>query len=466
MSNEAVAGFIVTKTIQQNPLRYYDANFNDYRDKNMIMYIQKKYADLKKRTGVKILPKQTFANTQLQVKLKAQEGNKDYQGNYELQPEVVEIMQRVLDKEQLENLLNFQVIPKRSKNWKRKPISVQQKLAMLMNDKIEQAQLDDLYKCYKRQNLKQNLKEVKTSASMKNTKDANKSIGKHKGYQNIELEDQEQVNFFMKKLCEDQNLNACTVLDIQNNELTFKEDQCDEMERWRNIVQKRITQEQLLEIMREEELKQNKELVKIFKETRIDQFDPDFFKSKVKMTTMKRVNQAQDSQYHKFFVSTETQANGLSQEDFRRKTQQYQSPKSHFMENLSKVSRTTRPQTSVSRTLKTQTSIKTEIEFNKFLKQCDVVETNFKKEKHLLKEKFSSLDNIMEKASQYLSMDKPQFEREPNQDFEKFKKQRQFKKKFVTYLIDKVEKQSDLLSEKIKQSSSKQFIERILSEEQ
>ncbi|CAD8053900.1 unnamed protein product [Paramecium primaurelia] len=464
MSNEAIAGFIVTKTIQQNPLRYYDANFNDYRDKNMIMYIQKKYADLKKRTGVKFLPKQTLANTQLQVKLKAQEGNKEYQGNYELQPEVVEIMQRVLDKEQLENLLNFQVIPKRSKNWKKKPISVQQKLAMMMNDNIEQAQLDDLYQSYKRQNLKQNLKEVKTS--IKNSKDASKSIGKHKGYQNIELDDQEQVNFFMKKLCEDQNINACTVLDIKNQELTFKEDQWDEMERWRNIVQKRITQEQLLEIMREEELKQNRELVKIFKETRIDQFDPDFFKSKVKMTTMKRVNQAQDLQYHKFFVSNGNQVNGFTQEDFRRKNQQYQSPKSHFMDNLSKVSRTTRPQTSVSRTLKTQTSIKTDIEFNKFLKQCDVIENNFKKDKNILKEKFRSLDNIMEKAGQYLSMDKPQFEREPNQEFEKFKKQRLFKKKFVTYLIDKVEKQSDLLSEKIKSSQSKQFIERILSEEQ
>lgn len=44
------------------------------------------------------------------------------------------------------------------------------------------------------------------------------------------------------------------------------------------------------EIFREEERKQNRQLVKIFKETRIDQFDPDFFKNKVKMTTMKRVN--------------------------------------------------------------------------------------------------------------------------------------------------------------------------------
>ncbi|CAD8051116.1 unnamed protein product [Paramecium sonneborni] len=464
MSNEAVAGFIVTKTIQQNPLRYYDANFNDYRDKNMIMYIQKKYADLKKRTGVKILPKQTFASSQLQVKMKAQESNKEYQANYDLQPEVLEIMQRVLDKEQLENLLNFQVIPKRSKNWKKKPVSVQQKLAMMMNDNIEQAELDDLYKCYKRQNLKQNLKEIKTSQKIQ--KDASKSKGKYQGYQNIELEDQEQVNFFMKKLCEDQNINACTVLDIQNNELTFKEDQWDEMERWKNIVQKRITQEQLLEIMHEEELKQNKELVKIFKETRIDQFDPDFFKSKVKMTTMKRVNQAQDSQYHKFFVSTENQVTGFSQEDFRRKNQPYQTPKRNLMENLSKVSKSTRPQTSVSRTLKTQTSIKTEIEFNNFLKKCDVVDNNFKKEKHMLKEKFCSLDNIMEKASQYLSIDKPQFEKEPNQEFEKFQKQRLFKKKFVNYLIDKVEKQQDLLSEKIKQTQSKQFIDRMLQEEQ
>lgn len=47
MSNEAVAGFIAIKTLQNKPLRYFDANFNEFRDKNMTMYIQKKYADLK-----------------------------------------------------------------------------------------------------------------------------------------------------------------------------------------------------------------------------------------------------------------------------------------------------------------------------------------------------------------------------------------------------------------------------------
>ena len=47
-----------------------------------------------------------FANTQLQVKLKAQDGKKETSANYELTEEVLEIMQRVIDKEQLENLLN------------------------------------------------------------------------------------------------------------------------------------------------------------------------------------------------------------------------------------------------------------------------------------------------------------------------------------------------------------------------
>lgn len=39
MSNEAVAGFIAIKTLQNKPLRYFDANFNEFRDKNMTMYI-------------------------------------------------------------------------------------------------------------------------------------------------------------------------------------------------------------------------------------------------------------------------------------------------------------------------------------------------------------------------------------------------------------------------------------------
>lgn len=46
------------------------------------------------------------------------------------------------------------------------------------------------------------------------------------------------------------------------------------------------------EILEDEEKRQNNQLVQIFKETRIDQFDPDFLKNKGKMTTMKRVTEA------------------------------------------------------------------------------------------------------------------------------------------------------------------------------
>lgn len=42
-------------------------------------------------------------------------------------------------------------------------------------------------------------------------------------------------------------------------------------------------------------------------------------------------------------------------------------------------------------------------------------------------------------------------------EFEKFKKERKFKKKLVGYLIEHVEKQSDLLSQKMIEENSKRM---------
>lgn len=78
----------------------------------------------------------------------------------------------------------------------------------------------------------------------------------------------------------------------------------------RNIVQKRITQDQMNSILQQEEEDYKSKLVKIFKETRIDQFDPDFFKNKIKMTTMKRVNEAQEKQFQNFFMSEQEREEG------------------------------------------------------------------------------------------------------------------------------------------------------------
>lgn len=61
---------------------------------------------------------------------------------------------------------------------------------------------------------------------------------------------------------------------------------------------------------------------------------------------------------------------------------------------------------------------------------------------------------MIEKAEQYTTEEKPIVEREPNRDFEKFKRERVFKKKLVSYTIEKVQKPSELLSLKVKTEQS------------
>ena len=79
---------------------------------------------------------------------------------------------------------------------------------------------------------------------------------------------------------------------IENDTTDYKTDIHDEFEAMKRIIEKRITKEQLEAILRKEEEEAQKRLVQIFKETRPDQIDPDFFKHKIKMTTVKKLNEA------------------------------------------------------------------------------------------------------------------------------------------------------------------------------
>lgn len=52
----------------------------------------------------------------------------------------------------------------------------------------------------------------------------------------------------------------------------------------------------------------------------------------------------------------------------RKNFHHHSTPQAKFNDNLSRCTKTTRPNTSVSRTLKTSESIKSDMEFNKLLK--------------------------------------------------------------------------------------------------
>lgn len=103
----------------------------------------------------------------------------------------------------------------------------------------------------------------------------------------------------MNKVCQamEDKATAGRVLNIQNDNTEYKSDIHDEFEALKRIIEKRITKEQLEAILKKEEEEAQRRLVQIFKETRPDQIDPDFFKNKIKMTTVKKLNEAQDQQY-------------------------------------------------------------------------------------------------------------------------------------------------------------------------
>lgn len=47
-------------------------------------------------------------------------------------------MQKVVDKDLLENLLHQdEIVKKKPKNWRKKPVSINQQLSLFMNDNID-----------------------------------------------------------------------------------------------------------------------------------------------------------------------------------------------------------------------------------------------------------------------------------------------------------------------------------------
>jgi len=50
-SNLGYTGYLLRKTIQPFSLKYDTSNFNDFREKNMILYINKKVGNTREREG-------------------------------------------------------------------------------------------------------------------------------------------------------------------------------------------------------------------------------------------------------------------------------------------------------------------------------------------------------------------------------------------------------------------------------
>jgi hypothetical protein len=47
MSNQGFVGFLIRKTVQPHSQRTDHSNFNDYRNTNMIVYLNKKIGDVR-----------------------------------------------------------------------------------------------------------------------------------------------------------------------------------------------------------------------------------------------------------------------------------------------------------------------------------------------------------------------------------------------------------------------------------
>ena len=62
MKNMSIAGFLIKKTVQPASLRSEQKYLADFKSKNIFLFLNKKFAEIRNRTGMKALPKELLSS--------------------------------------------------------------------------------------------------------------------------------------------------------------------------------------------------------------------------------------------------------------------------------------------------------------------------------------------------------------------------------------------------------------------
>ncbi|CAD8203060.1 unnamed protein product [Paramecium octaurelia] len=457
-------GFLVKKTIQQFPIRQKPVYYDDFTDQNFVLFINKKLADLRFQSGSNDLSAKRIMNLKIKIpKDKNTEGHK--------------IKRKASLKQKSFSVQKDDSEKKCRYKFRSPPVKPEVRLASYLNDELlRQHQISPLYQEYKLANLKANL--VKLQAK--------------KSYQlnelnHVELEDEEQVKYFLTEICRNHpeiDVGKLLSVDVEKKELKL-----DNQEQiLKELVQKRIKQEELEQLMKLEQ-QYNQNLVNIYKESRYDQFEPEFKKQgQINMCKIKRQKEIQDKMFAEIFKvkSHHSSRNTTAKHFFHTKNK---SPESKHKVTLSQqftpsnnifISQPTTvqisPQTSIHQEFKQMTtSIGTfsdsrspinivNTDFSQKIKtimdKCELFEDEHKISNQILKKRINlmgrELNTYFETArSRYKNQD---MEIDTNEGFDRFLQENQFKRKLIEFQVSQVQNLHEVLSQKAKRELTNNFM--------
>ncbi|CAD8105075.1 unnamed protein product [Paramecium sonneborni] len=364
------------------------------------------------------------------------------------------------------------------------PVKPEVRLASYLNDELlKQHQISPLYQEYKLANLKANL--VKLQAK--------------KSYQlnelnHVELEDEEQVKYFLTEICRNHpeiDVGQLLRVDVEKKELKL-----DNQEQiLKELIQKRIKQEELEQLMKLEQ-QYNQNLVNIYKETRYDQFEPEFKKQgQINMCKIKRQKEIQDKMFSEIFkVKSHHHHHHHSSKNNTRKhlfhtknntpeskhkvtlSQQFSPSNNIFISQPTTVQIS--PQTSMHQEIKPSlmtTSIGTfsdsrspiniqNTDFSQKIKtimdKCELFEDEHKISNQILKKRINQMGRELNSyydtaRSRYKNQD---MEIDTNDGFDKFLQENHFKRKLIEFQVSQVQNLHEVLSQKAKRELTNNFM--------
>ncbi|CAD8137666.1 unnamed protein product [Paramecium pentaurelia] len=398
--------------------------------------------------------------------------NLNIQTNIDIPNKVIKIKKREI------SLQDCQSKPKLSNNKKQHKVQPkpEQKVASLINDELmKQNSTSSLYQEYKMANLKANLQKLQAQKKC-NLVELN----------HIELNDDEQINYYLTELCKQHpevDIGKLLNVDVEKVTLTQHQDKLNE------LIEKRINQEELDQIISKDE---TNNLVKIYKESRYDQFEPEYSKkNKLKMITFKKQKDIQDKLFAQIFedeVQNKIQKGDISKFFRTPPTQQIQNkikrrfkyginskPLSHRQSpGISQFE--SRPQTALGSYTQSQTFLTTKQKWDgrgvdpdtqqqmqNIIGSCVELEDKQKKEKKQFKRKIRRMNQEIQRSVRTVS---EQFQNQEQQtiqheEFKKFQSETQFKRKLIGFLLNQVTDKNEILSQKARKESTNKFINKV-----
>ncbi|KAL4471747.1 hypothetical protein ABPG74_008640 [Tetrahymena malaccensis] len=304
MDNLGYTGFIIQKTAQKHSLRKDNSNFNEFKNKNIVMYIHKKVSNNKERLGgVKqsaaalasgvnfvVMNQNLVGIDRPQQKINVQKEDEEFD------KETAHIMKKIKD-QSFQDDFHVETVggedPKKNYVNRKNRENADKKLAVMLNQAIDEKEMLSLFSDYRRTQLKEKINDIKQRKM-----DFSKIQQKIQNSKKNEVEDQDQVDFFMTEITKPQavrpqGFTIGQILKIEENQIQYKSKKIEEEEREQRR-QGRLAMEQLNDLIQDEEERQKKGIIKIYKQTKLDNMDGDAAKHKYKMINFKKKQEIQE----------------------------------------------------------------------------------------------------------------------------------------------------------------------------